>query len=93
MYRINVVNAIRSLCAGKSDGVDGICSDNLKHTTDRCIDYNVSLSNSILSHGCVPISFLSSTIIPIPKNPRLYLKNSENYRALALSSVFGIFCI
>ena len=38
---------------------------------------------------CIPISFLSSTIIPIPKNPRLDLKNSENYRAIALSSVFG----
>ena len=37
MYRINVVNAIRSLCAGKSDGVDDICSDNLKYATDRFI--------------------------------------------------------
>ena len=90
-YRINVVNAIRSLCAGKSDGVDDICSDNLKHATDRFIDNIVSLFNSILSHGCVPISFLSSTIIPIPKNPRLDLKNSENYKAIALSSVFGKF--
>ena len=89
VYRINVVNAIRSLCAGKSDGVDDICSDNLKHATDRFIDYIVSLFNSILSHGCVPNCFLSSTIIPIPKNPRLDLKNSENYRAIALSSVFG----
>ena len=67
VYRINVVNAIRSLCAGKSDGVDDICSDNLKHATVRFIDYIVSLFNSILSHGCVPISFLSSTITPIPK--------------------------
>ena len=67
VYRINVVNAIRSLCAGKS-GVDAICSDNLRHATDRFIDYIVSLFNSILSHGCVSISFLSSTIIHIPKN-------------------------
>ena len=34
-------------------------------------------------------SFLSSTIIPIRKNQRLDLKNSENYRAIAPSSVFG----
>ena len=38
MYRINVVNAIRSLCAGESGGVDVICSDNLKHATDRFIE-------------------------------------------------------
>ena len=66
VYPIYVVNAIRSLCAGKSDGVYDICSNNLKHATDRFIDYIVSFLNNILSHGCVPISFLSSTIIPIP---------------------------
>ena len=93
MFHTNVVNANMSLCAGKSDGVDDICSDNLKHVTDRFIDYIVSLFNSILSHGCVPISFLSSTIIPIPKNPRLDRKNLEYYRAIALSSVFGKFLV
>ena len=31
VYRINVVNAISSLCSGKSDGVDGMCSDNLNN--------------------------------------------------------------
>ena len=91
VYHINVVNAIRSLCAGKSDGVVDIFSDNLKRATDRFIDYIVSLFNSILSYECVPISFLSSTIIPIPKNPRLVLKNLENYRTIALSSVCGQF--
>ena len=39
VYRINVVSAIRSLCAGKSDGVDDIFSDNPKHVTDRFNDY------------------------------------------------------
>ena len=73
MYRIIVVNAIRSLCAGKSDEVEDICSDNLKRAADRFIDYIVFLFNSILSLGCVLISFLSSTIIPIPKNQRLDL--------------------
>ena len=89
VYHINVVNAIMSLYTGQSDGVDDISSDNLKHVTDRRIDYIIPLFNSILSHGCVPISLLSSTIIPIPTNPRLDIKNSENNRAIALSSVFG----
>ena len=53
VYRINVTMAIRSLCAGKSNRADYICSDNLKHATDIFIDYIVSLFNSILSHGCV----------------------------------------
>ena len=84
MYRVNVVNAIRSLCAGKSDVVNGICSDHLKHATDRFIDYIVSLFNSILSHRCVPISFLSSTIIPIPKIQDLTLKTQRTTELLQL---------
>ena len=85
VYCINVVNAISPLGAGKSNGVDDICSDNLEHATDRFIYCTVSLFNSILLHGCVPIMFLSSTIIPIPKHPRLDLHNSRNYRAIALT--------
>ena len=76
------MNAIRSLCASKSDRVDDICSDNLKHATDRFIDYIVSLFNSILSHGCVPISFLSSTTIPVPKKSKigpLKLRELQSY--------------
>ena len=70
------------LCAGKSDGVDDICSDNLMHPTGRFIDYIVSLFNSILSNGYVPISFLSSTIIPIPKKIQdwtLKLRELQSY--------------
>ena len=70
VYCMNVVNAIRSLCVGKSDGVDVICSANLKHATDRFI---VSLFDSILPHGCVPSRFCSTTIIHMPKTELLYL--------------------
>ena len=75
--------------ASKVDGVDPIYSDNLKHATERCIQYIVFLFNSILSHGCIPDSFLFATVIPIPKNPRLNVTNSCNYRAIALSSIFS----
>ena len=40
---MNVVNAIRSLCAGKRDGVDDICSDNL-HVSTQLIDLMIILS-------------------------------------------------
>ena len=47
------------------------------------------LFNSIMSDGCIPKSFLFATDLPLPKSPRLDLKNSSNHRAIALSSVFG----
>ena len=43
VYRINIENAIKSLCAGKIHGIDGICSDNLKRATD-----SFNLSSSII---------------------------------------------
>ena len=42
-----------------------------------------------MSHGCIPKSCLFATVLPLPKSPRLDLKNPGNYRAIALSSVLG----
>ena len=43
----------------------------------------------MLCHGVAPKSFLDANVIPIPKNPKLNLSDSNNYRAIALSSIFG----
>ena len=43
----------------------------------------------MLCHGHVPNSLLCANIIPIPKSLRLNLSDSNNYRAIALSSIFG----
>ena len=43
----------------------------------------------MLTHNYVPCSMLTSTIIPIPKNRRKSLNDSDNYRAIALSSILG----
>ena len=77
------------LQSGKSDGVDDIYSDNLKNASHHFIECIMYLFNSIMSHGCIPGSFLFAIILPLPKNSRLDLKNSNNYRAISLSSVFG----
>ena len=85
----NLYNAIRSLQSGKSDGVDDKYSDNLKNASHNFIECIMYLFNSIMSHGCIPESFLFATVLPLPKNSRLDLNNSNNYRAISLSSVFG----
>ena len=43
----------------------------------------------MLSHGYVPKDLLLSTLVPIPKNRRKSLNNSDNYRAIALGSILG----
>ena len=47
------------------------------------------LFTSMISHGSAPEGLRLSTLIPIPKNKRKSLNDSDNYRAIALSSVLG----
>ena len=43
----------------------------------------------MFNHGYVPQSLLSSTMIPIVKNRLGDITHSDNYRAIALSSLLG----
>jgi len=47
------------------------------------------LFSGLLVHGCVPECMLTSTVIPIPKGKQANRTDSNNYRGIALSSVFG----
>jgi len=42
----------------------------------------------MIIHGSVPDIFLTSTVLPIPKNKSCNLTDCANYRGIALSSVF-----
>ena len=44
------------------------------------------LFTAILAHGSLPVRFLYSTIIPIPKNRNANTCDSANYRGIAVSS-------
>ncbi len=45
--------------------------------------------NAMLIHGISPESMLLGTMVPIPQNKKQTLCNSDNYRAIALSSIIG----
>jgi len=47
------------------------------------------LFNAIVVRGRLPVRFLYSTIIPIPKGRNVNKSDSSNYRGIALSSVYG----
>ena len=47
------------------------------------------LFNATVVHGSLPVRFLYSTIVPIPKNRNVNILNSVNYRWIALSSIYG----
>ena len=43
----------------------------------------------MLTHGVVPSGLLLSTMIPVPKDKRASKNDSNNYRAIAISSILG----
>ena len=47
------------------------------------------LFSAMLIHGVAPGGLLLSTLVPIPKNKRGNKTDSNNYRAIAISSLLG----
>jgi len=74
---------------GKGGGPNGHSSDHIIHGTHKLYIHIALLFNCVISHGFAPVGFRLSTLIPIPKNRRKSLNDSNNYKAIALSSILG----
>ena len=85
----DVKYAIKKLKPAKADCIDGMFSDNLKHGTHSLFKYISLLFSVMLSHGIAPEGLLLSTLVPIPKNKRGNKCDSNNYRQIAISSLYG----
>ena len=83
--------AINKLKPRKYVSTDGLLSDNLKNGTYIVYNYIALLFTCMLTHGVSPINFCLSVIVPIPMNKRANECDSNNYRAIAISSLLGIF--
>ena len=81
--------AVKKLKSGKSGGSSGIISDCYVHGTELLYYYIALLFNCMLVHGVVSEDFRVSILVPIPKGSRVDARKSDNYRAVALSSVLG----
>ena len=82
----DVYSAISSLSVNTADSVDDLYSDNFKHATALLIQYITLIINCMISHGIVPDSFLKANVVPIPKNRRVDLTDSNKYGTIAMSS-------
>jgi hypothetical protein len=81
--------AIKKLKLSKSDGCTGILSDHIVHAGDKLACYLALLFNCMLSHGLSPDGMLLGTMIPLPKGRWANLSDSDNFRTITLSSIFG----
>ena len=81
-----------AICKLKSESYDklyDLYAKNLTHGTDKL---NVLLAMSFtafLTHGLSPSLLNTSYLVPIPKNVRASLSQSDNYRAIALNTLFN----
>ena len=73
----------------KRDGCIDLSSDHIVNGCDELFVYITLLFSAILVHGAMPDNFLQSTIVPIPKERNVDRSNINNYRGIALRSIFG----
>ncbi len=83
------VITVAHLKQGKTNGEEGLMSDNIIHGTHSLYVLLTVVFNAMLIHGVSPDIMILGTMIPIPKNKKKSLCNSDNYRAIALSSIIG----
>ena len=78
---------LKRLKAGKNDVEYDWRSEALKFAND-VISYNVSeLFKMYIGHGHMTEAFLKSALVPIIKDPNGMRSSSDNYRAIAISSI------
>ena len=85
----DVVRGVGEMKSGKSDSNHQFYTDHLLHGPQRLYVLLSMLFTAMLVHGVIPSDISVSTLIPIPKNKKKSLNDSDNYRAIALGSIIG----
>ena len=83
-----VFDAVCRLKPNKSDGNIVLSSLYLLHACSDLSEHVALLFSGLLIHGYVPKMMLCSTVIAISKHKQCNITNSDNYRGIALSSIF-----
>ena len=85
----DVKSAVQRLKAHKNDGDYCLSTDHIRNAPDDCLLHISWLLSAIIVHGCLADSFTVNTVVPIPKGNNINMSDSENYREIALGSIFS----
>lgn len=69
------------------DGYDGLTSDYIINGTPILFNMLAAMFSHMIIHAHAVKSFCVSTMVPIPKDKRGNLSDSQNYRGIALGSI------
>ena len=84
-------SAISKLKTDKISDNGLVYSNNFTHGTELLFQYLAILYTSMIYHEFCLASFICTNIIPIPKGSKVNLFDSDKYRSIAISSIFGKF--
>ena len=85
----DIIEAIKDLKLGKSVGLDNISAEHIKFAGNKIYVLLYMIFNTMLIHGYLPESFMETVLVPIIKDKRESITDKDNYRPIALTSVFS----
>ena len=89
--RDEITIAIKKLGIDKACGSDGIYSEHIKYADKALIPLLAMCFTSFFAHGFLPESMLSVVLLPVMKDKGGKISSKDNYRPIALVSVFNKF--
>ena len=82
-----VENAIKCLDINKTDGMDGVYAEHLKHCDKRIVPLLAMCITGFFVHGILPSSLLYVVLVLIIKDKCSKINSKDNYRPIALASI------
>ena len=84
-----VRKAIEQLADNKACGADKITAEHLKHASPKVAVLLAICLTGLMTHGILPHSMLSVTLVPVIKDKAGKVGSVDNYRPIALASVMS----
>ena len=85
----DVVSGMKKLKFGKGDVQSGLITNHIIYGGPVLWKFLSMVFNVMITHSFAPNNILCSTIIPIPKNNRKSLNDSNNYRSIVMCSALS----
>jgi len=85
----DVKSAVKRLKVHKNDGDHCLSTDHIIYAPDDCFVHIAWLFSTITVHGSLQDNFTVNTVVPIPKGHNVNMFASDNFRGIALGSIFN----
>ena len=86
---IDIVATFKTLKSGKSAGLDGLYAEHFKFACDELSVLMSLVINAMVLHSYLPNDLMDTVIIPIVKNKKGNVTDIDNYRPIAITSIFS----